>query len=199
MIAFLEKEGDFMPFVRISLKNSRSHGERHGIADCVHRAMVKAIGIPEGDRFQIITEHEADLIYDPDYLNIQRTDGIVIIQITMASGRTVNQKKALFKKYWRASSDRAGCTPRGCFHQPRRGRTGELVFWKRYRAICRCAATSLGKRIIVAQMIGTIAACRRMHGPRSNWSLPRRIPWPAGFEPEKDARSVDARIRKTAP
>jgi 4-oxalocrotonate tautomerase len=86
-----------MPFVRISLKNSRSHGERHGIADCVHRAMVKAIGIPEGDRFQIITEHEADLIYDPDYLNIQRTDGIVIIQITMASGRTVNQKKALFK------------------------------------------------------------------------------------------------------
>jgi phenylpyruvate tautomerase PptA (4-oxalocrotonate tautomerase family) len=59
--------------------------------------MVKAIGIPEGDRFQIITGHEADLIYDPDYLNIQRTDGIVIIQITMASGRTVNQKKALFK------------------------------------------------------------------------------------------------------
>jgi 4-oxalocrotonate tautomerase len=86
-----------MPFVRIFLKNGRSRRERYGIADCVHRAMVKAIGIPEDDRFQIITEHEADLIYDPDYLNIQRTDGIVIIQITMASGRTVNQKKALFK------------------------------------------------------------------------------------------------------
>ena len=86
-----------MPFVRISLKNSRSPRERQGIADCVHRAMVKAIGIPEGDRFQVITEHEADLIYDPDYLKIQRTDGIIVIQITIASGRTVNQKKALFK------------------------------------------------------------------------------------------------------
>ena len=32
--------------------------------------MVKAIGIPEGDRFQIITEHAADLVYDPDYLDI---------------------------------------------------------------------------------------------------------------------------------
>jgi 4-oxalocrotonate tautomerase len=59
--------------------------------------MVQAIGIPEGDRFQIITEHEADLVYDPDYLDIQRTDGIVIIQITFSSGRTMEQKKALFK------------------------------------------------------------------------------------------------------
>src|ERR1700751_4157211 len=86
-----------MPFVRISLKNSRSPRERQGIADCVHRAMVQAIGIPEGDRFQIITEHEADLVYDPDYLDIQRTDGIVIIQITFSSGRTMEQKKTLFK------------------------------------------------------------------------------------------------------
>lgn len=85
-----------MPFVRISLKSSRSQKVRQGIADCVHRAMVKAIGIPAGDRFQIITEHNADLVYDPDYLGIKRTDGIVIIQITLASGRTLEQKKALF-------------------------------------------------------------------------------------------------------
>ena len=44
-----------MPLVRISLKSSRSQKHRHGIADCVHRAMVQAIGIPEGDRFQIIS------------------------------------------------------------------------------------------------------------------------------------------------
>jgi 4-oxalocrotonate tautomerase len=86
-----------MPFVRISLKASHSEKERQSIGDCVHRAMVKSIEIPEGDRFQVITEHSSDLIYDPDYLNIHRTDGIVIIQITLASGRTVEQKKALFK------------------------------------------------------------------------------------------------------
>jgi phenylpyruvate tautomerase PptA (4-oxalocrotonate tautomerase family) len=86
-----------MPFVRISLKGSRSEKERKSIGDCVHRAMVKAIGISEGDRFQVITEHSTDLIYDPDYLNIHRTDGIIMIQITLASGRTVELKKALFK------------------------------------------------------------------------------------------------------
>lgn len=86
-----------MPFVRISLKGSRSEKERQSIGDCVHRAMVNAIGIPEDDRFQVITEHGADLVYDPDYLNIHRTDGIVMIQITLASGRTLEKKKALFK------------------------------------------------------------------------------------------------------
>jgi 4-oxalocrotonate tautomerase len=86
-----------MPFVRISLKGSRSEKERQSIGDCVHRAMVNAIGIPERDRFQVITEHGADLVYDSDYLNIHRTDGIVMIQITLASGRTLEKKKALFK------------------------------------------------------------------------------------------------------
>jgi 4-oxalocrotonate tautomerase len=86
-----------MPFVRISLKGSRSEKARLSIGDCVHRALVKAIGIPEGDRFQVITEHNADLVYDSGYLNIHRTDGIIMIQITLASGRTVELKKALFK------------------------------------------------------------------------------------------------------
>lgn len=86
-----------MPFVRISLKGNRSEKERLSISDCVHRALVKAIGIPEGDRFQVITEHNADLVHDPDYLNIHRTDGIIMIQITLASGRTAELKKALFK------------------------------------------------------------------------------------------------------
>ena len=86
-----------MPFVRISLKGNRSEKERLSIGDAVHRAMVKAIGIPEGDRFQVITEHGADLVYDAGYLNIHRTDGIIMVQITLATGRTVEQKKALFK------------------------------------------------------------------------------------------------------
>ena len=67
-----------MPFVRISLKGNRSEKERLSISNCVHRALVTAIGIPEGDRFQVITEHNADLVYDPDYLNIHRTDGIIM-------------------------------------------------------------------------------------------------------------------------
>ena len=104
-----------MPFVRISLKGSRSEKERQGIADCIHRAMVKAIGIPEGDRFQVITEHGADLVYDPDYLNIHRTDGIVMIQITLASGRTLEKKKALFKNIAEFLAAEHGVRPEDVF------------------------------------------------------------------------------------
>jgi 4-oxalocrotonate tautomerase len=65
----------------------------------VHRALVETIGVPERDRFQLITEHAAsDLIYDREYLSIKRTDDIVIIQITLSTGRTPAQKRALFSR-----------------------------------------------------------------------------------------------------
>ena len=54
---------------------------------------------PPQDRFQIITEHaKSDLIYDPGYLNINRTDDVVFIQITMSAGRTLEVRKSLFKR-----------------------------------------------------------------------------------------------------
>jgi len=60
--------------------------------------MVKTINVPESDNFQIITEHEADgLIYDPDYLGIHRSSGIIIIQVILNEGRTTEMKKAFFK------------------------------------------------------------------------------------------------------
>ncbi|MEE9148826.1 MAG: tautomerase family protein, partial [Candidatus Tectomicrobia bacterium] len=50
------------------------------------------------DNFQVITEHEKDaLVYDPEYLNIPRTDGVVFIQITLNEGRTLDRKKAFYK------------------------------------------------------------------------------------------------------
>jgi phenylpyruvate tautomerase PptA (4-oxalocrotonate tautomerase family) len=65
----------------------------------VHRALVEAIGVPELDRFQLLTEHEpGDLVYDPGYLGIARTTDIVIVQITISAGRTLAQKRALFRR-----------------------------------------------------------------------------------------------------
>jgi phenylpyruvate tautomerase PptA (4-oxalocrotonate tautomerase family) len=88
-----------MPLVRISLREGKSQGYRAAIADGVHRAMVETIDVPPEDRFQILTEHRAgDLVYDPAYLGIPRTDDLVIIQITMNVGRTTEKKKALYAR-----------------------------------------------------------------------------------------------------
>ncbi len=60
---------------------------------------METISIPAQDRFQIITEHaKTDLIYDPSYLNIHRTDDVVIIQITMSAGRTLEVRKSLYRR-----------------------------------------------------------------------------------------------------
>ena len=64
----------------------------------VYETMVKAIDVPPGDRFQVITEHDrSQLIYDPGYLGIHRSDGIVVIQMTITEGRTLEKKKALYR------------------------------------------------------------------------------------------------------
>lgn len=88
-----------MPLVRISLIEGNSVDYSREIGDMVHKAMVETINCPPLDRFQIITEHKReDLIYDPNYLGIQRTDDIVIIQITLNLGRTVELKRELYRR-----------------------------------------------------------------------------------------------------
>jgi 4-oxalocrotonate tautomerase len=88
-----------MPLVRVSLLKGRSAELRRKIGDAIHRALVETIDVPQRDRFQILTEHEAgDLIYDSEYLGIARSDQIVIVQITLSSGRALAQKRALFRR-----------------------------------------------------------------------------------------------------
>jgi phenylpyruvate tautomerase PptA (4-oxalocrotonate tautomerase family) len=62
-----------------------------------HESLV-SVGVPKDDRFQVIAEHGAEnFVFDPNYLDIRRTEDLVIIQITWKEGRTVEQKKALYK------------------------------------------------------------------------------------------------------
>ena len=87
-----------MPLVRISLIEGRSAEYRKKIGDVVHQAMVEAINCPAQDRFQLITEHtKENFLCAPEYLGIPHTDDLIIIQITLNEGRTVELKKALFQ------------------------------------------------------------------------------------------------------
>jgi phenylpyruvate tautomerase PptA (4-oxalocrotonate tautomerase family) len=88
-----------MPLVRISVIRGKPAAPLGSLGDAVHRALVETVGVPEKDRFQVITEHERhELVYDPDYLGISRTDGIVLIQITFSTGRSLEQKRLLYRR-----------------------------------------------------------------------------------------------------
>ena len=101
-----------MPLVRISLRQGTTAEYRRAIADGVHRAMLEALAVPADDRFQVITEHNADgLIYDPQYLGIQRSDRVVFVQITLSAGRKPQQKRQLYKRMAEILAENPGLRP----------------------------------------------------------------------------------------
>ncbi len=101
-----------MPLVRISMREGKTAEYKKALGDGVHRAMVEGAGVPELDRFQVITEHPpGGLIYDPTYLGIERNDDIVMVQITLSTGRKLAQKKKLFKRMAEILAGNPGLRP----------------------------------------------------------------------------------------
>src|SRR5882724_1664145 len=88
-----------MPLVRVSLRKGKSDDYKKAIGDGVYQAMREAFNIPDEDRFVIVSEHsESEFQFSKTYLDIARSNDLVIIQITANNTRTVEQKKALFAK-----------------------------------------------------------------------------------------------------
>jgi 4-oxalocrotonate tautomerase len=88
-----------MPLVRVSLRQGKSADYKRAIGDGIYQAMREAFNVPEEDRFVLISEHgESELQFSKTYLDIARSDDLVIIQITANNTRTLEQKKALFAR-----------------------------------------------------------------------------------------------------
>ena len=88
-----------MPLVRISLLRGKTDDYKKKVSEAVHQAMVETMNVPPLDRFQIITEHsKSEFIYDPQYLNISRSDRLIMVQITLNAGRSTELKKAFYKR-----------------------------------------------------------------------------------------------------
>jgi 4-oxalocrotonate tautomerase len=87
-----------MPIARVDLVQGKSADYRKAISEVVYDAMIKTINVPKDDRFQVITEHPAEgMVFDPNYLGIQRTADCIFIQVTLNEGRTVEMKRAFYK------------------------------------------------------------------------------------------------------
>ena len=88
-----------MPLARIDLIRGKSAAFRRQLGEIVYTAMTEVINVPPNDKFQIITEHAPEEFNIADsYLGNDYTQGIILIQVTMNAGRTVEMKKAFFKR-----------------------------------------------------------------------------------------------------
>lgn len=88
-----------MPFVRINLAETASPEVVRAISDVVYDAMINVVNVPLHDKFQVVTRHAPDELVYPEegYLGVTYTPGIVFIQITWNTGRTVEVKKAFYR------------------------------------------------------------------------------------------------------
>jgi 4-oxalocrotonate tautomerase len=98
-----------MPLVRVSLSRGKSADYKQAIGDGIYRAMRETFNVPDEDRFVIVSEHgENEFQFSRTYLDIARSDDLVIIQITANNTRTVDQKKALFARIAELLSQKPG-------------------------------------------------------------------------------------------
>lgn len=88
-----------MPITRVSLRKGKSVQYKQAVLESIYQAMHAVFNVPEDDKFMIVHEHEAsDFVFGNNYLDIVRSEDLLIIQLTVSNTRTIEQKKALFAK-----------------------------------------------------------------------------------------------------
>jgi 4-oxalocrotonate tautomerase len=101
-----------MPLVRIDLRAGKPAGHVRAIGQAVHRAMVDVLDVPARDHFQVITEHDPEhLIYDRNYLGVERGDDIVFVQVVLSSGRDAAKKQVFYARVVALLEENPGLRP----------------------------------------------------------------------------------------
>ena len=98
-----------MPLVRVSLRAGKSDDYKKAIGDGVYQALRETFTVPDEDRFVTVSEHsESEFQFSKTYMDIARTDDLVILQITVSNTRSIEQKKALFARVVELLSQKPG-------------------------------------------------------------------------------------------
>lgn len=105
-----------MPFVRISMREGKDAAYKKAIMDGVYRALRETFAVPEDDKFMVVDEYGADdFVYGKSYLDVQRGDDLVFIQITASNTRTSETKQALFRRICALLVESPGLRPEDVF------------------------------------------------------------------------------------
>ena len=83
-----------MPLVRIEIIKGKDNAYKKTLLDAVHTALVNAIQIEDGDRFQRLYEVDDELFER----NESKTDKFTMIELTMFQGRTKEQKARIYEE-----------------------------------------------------------------------------------------------------
>lgn len=87
-----------MPLTKISAPKHLSTSQVKALAAAVQDGLVKTCNVPPNDLFQLISRFEADeIVLDPHFGGVNRSNNACIAEIVFLTGRTDDQKRALFR------------------------------------------------------------------------------------------------------
>ena len=100
-----------MPLIRFDLIQGQDDKALKQLLDASHRAVVKAFGVPERDRYQIINQHPVnELIIEDTGLGFERSHDLVIVSVT-STQRSDQQKKSFYKLLVQELGESCGIAP----------------------------------------------------------------------------------------
>lgn len=120
-----------MPLIRLDVPASLPADSWRTAADVIYEALHSELGVPENDRFAVVSSHEpAGLQVDPAYLGIARSEDTVIVHVTLSAGRDVSLKRTFYAAVASGLEDHLGIR-----------RAGVIISWSRSRRTTVPSAT----------------------------------------------------------
>jgi len=101
-----------MPFVKMFLREGKDGEYLNRISRGVHDALVTEANVPQDDQFQVLIElPSAKLVAHPSYGGVARSNDLVIVEITLNAGRSLEVKQGLYQAIVRNLEQSPGIRP----------------------------------------------------------------------------------------
>ncbi|MDA8456485.1 tautomerase family protein [Acidovorax sp. GBBC 3334] len=86
-----------MPFIHTYLPQATPPTERDAVVQAIHQALVDGIGMPQDELFNMVTAYApGQFAFSRSFNGVVRSDGVVVVEITLRRGRSDAMKRALY-------------------------------------------------------------------------------------------------------
>lgn len=90
--------------------------QKRALADALNQSLVQGLGVPEGDRFIMISEHgEDELFLDPTFMGMRRSSDAMIITVLFGAHRPLEDKRAVTASINKLVVEALGVSPDDIF------------------------------------------------------------------------------------
>ena len=106
----------YMPFIRTSVHKDTTPAQRQAIVNGIHQALIDGIGMPADELFNMVDDYDAQkFFFNRTFNGYQRSDRVVVVEITMRRGRSDAMKRALYANIAANLEKDAGVAPNDVF------------------------------------------------------------------------------------